>query len=678
MTKKELGEKSAKEIYNEFQTTINKVLCHYNYLTMTTDELSVIIIKVIENSKKKYSGKIPYDKYLSKELNMYFTHLINEMVKEKDKKIDLICSYISKKISSSDNVKDNINELNVFDKFLLDREIIIEPKELLEIINKSEKISHILDSIFNKYKTTITTGKIEEIFSNQRIISIIENYCVIKNIEIKENDNDSNNKDYYSTDSVRDYLNEIGKIKLLSPEEEKELAKKAQAGDKKARDKFIESNLRLVASVAKKYLGRGLSFLDLIQEGNIGLITATERYDPDLGFKFSTYATWWIRQSITRAICSSSRNIRIPVHMAEKVNKYRKKANDLMAELGREPTIEEMMEELGTSREQTIELHNLSIDTVSLNATIDTTDDETELMDFIPSEEPSPEELYEKKDLLNILMNIINSENFKERDKRVLILRFGLESGVPMTLNEVGKELNVTRERVRQIEARALKMIRYKKDTRGLLAYTDKPIESSNNINRFKKQYSENPREHKTYLKKESSGIVQEKKPKLKTIYDVLQSYKEKEIDEAISQLTDEEKQLLRLKYGYVLNIPVQTELTEEERYKFYGLLIPKLRKLLDENREQQNRYKYNSNFESDLKIMYYRIDASNIITKNQCILIIYYLTSKEYVDGIRENSYEELYEEAKKALTITKCHKKLLNKFIELQDSEEPKKKIK
>ena len=328
------------------------------------------------------------------------------------------------------------------------------------LLEKNRTLSDILDSIFNKYKKYITKGKIEEIFSNQRIIEIIENYCVIKNIEISEDESTDIYKNYSSSDSVREYLNEIGRIELLTPEEEKELTINAKEGNKYARERIIEGNLRLVASVAKRYLGRGLPFLDLIQEGNIGLMKAIDKFEPSYGFRFSTYATWWIRQAITRALASSSRNIRIPVHMAEKVRKYKTKQMELASMLGREPTIEEMMEELNLSRDNVIELHNLANDTISLNSKIDVTEDESELIEFIPSEEETPEELFEKKDLRKLLMQLLNTANYKERDREVLLYRFGLKTGVPMTLNEVGEKFNITRERVRQIESIAKKRVK--------------------------------------------------------------------------------------------------------------------------------------------------------------------------------------------------------------------------
>ena len=680
MTKEELNKISTKDIYKKYDSLINSVIKKYNYLNLNPDELSDIIISIIESSKKKYNGKTTYEKYLTRELNKHFNKMLQKIVSNKDKKADLICNFISKKISASTNIKKNLQELIKLDKFLLDAEITLEPEDLQVLLEKSEVLSDILDSIFNKYKSFITKGKIEEIFSNQRIISVIENYCVVKDIEIND-DTTYSDKDFCSSDGVSDYLNEIGRIKLLSPEEEKELAQKTKEGNKYARERLIEGNLRLVVSTAKRYLGRGVSFLDLIQEGNIGLMKAVDKFEPSYGFRFSTYATWWIRQGITRAIASYSRNIRIPVHMLEKVRKYKNKENELISILGREPTIEEMMEELNISRDKAIEYHNLSIDTVSLNTKIDTTDDESELMEFIPSDEETPEELFEKKDLKKLLMEILNNADFKDRHKDILMYRFGLKTGVPMTLNEVGEKFNITRERVRQIEARALKIIRSRKDTLGLIDYSNNPSLSLKNISIYSGKSLDKLTELKNNSKEnQQSQSSTPKVSNIRTIYETLSNYTEKEIDQAILLLTKEEEEVLRLRFGTDLHRPIQTKLSEKEVYIYYKKVVPRLKAILQNNNAKQQKieYTYNSKDEFSLKVIDMKIDETKKITKDQCILVIFYLTSKKHAEEIRDKSYDELFEEAKQALAITKCNESLLNKFIEYSDQvDNPQKKL-
>ncbi len=276
--------------------------------------------------------------------------------------------------------------------------------------------------------------------------------------ESKTSDKSLYSKDSGFIDDIKLYLQKIGKIPLLSAAEEVELAKRIEAGDEEARKKLIESNLRLVVSVAKKYKKKGLSFLDLIQEGNQGLIKAVKKFKYRKGFKFSTYAIWWIRQAITRAIADQARTVRIPVHMVEIIHKIRRITKQLAQELGREPTTSEIAERLEMPVEKVKKILRISIDPVSLDAPIGE-DEDGKLTDFIQDEKtPLPEKDVSRR-LLQEQLNEVLSE-LTDRERRVLILRFGLEDGCPRTLEEVGRTFGVTRERIRQIEAKALKKLR--------------------------------------------------------------------------------------------------------------------------------------------------------------------------------------------------------------------------
>ena len=259
-------------------------------------------------------------------------------------------------------------------------------------------------------------------------------------------------------DPVRMYLKEIGKVPLLSAEEEIELAKRMADGDEEAKKRLAEANLRLVVSIAKRYVGRGMLFLDLIQEGNLGLIKAVEKFDYQKGFKFSTYATWWIRQAITRAIADQARTIRIPVHMVETINKLIRVSRQLLQELGREPTPEEIAAELDMPVDRVREILKISQEPVSLETPIGEEDD-SNLGDFVAdSNAVTPEGNVESVMLREHIDALLG--DLKERERQVIVLRFGLEDGHPRTLEEVGKEFNVTRERIRQIEAKALRKLR--------------------------------------------------------------------------------------------------------------------------------------------------------------------------------------------------------------------------
>ena len=268
-----------------------------------------------------------------------------------------------------------------------------------------------------------------------------------------------NKKNIPMGDPVKVYLKEIGKVPLLTAEEERDLAIRIEEGDESARKKLAESNLRLVVSIAKRYVGRGMSFLDLIQEGNLGLIKAVEKFDYTKGFKFSTYATWWIRQAITRAIADQARTIRIPVHMVETINKVKKTASKLLHENGREPTDEEIAEKLDMTVEKVRDIQRVSQEPVSLDTPIGEEED-SHLGDFIPDDEAvTPADAASSLMLKEELIGALDTLN--DREARVLSLRFGLDDGRPRTLEEVGKEFDVTRERIRQIEAKALRKLRH-------------------------------------------------------------------------------------------------------------------------------------------------------------------------------------------------------------------------
>jgi RNA polymerase primary sigma factor len=289
-----------------------------------------------------------------------------------------------------------------------------------------------------------------------------------------EKDEKSNKKEDLTenvnvNDPVRLYLKEIGRVSLLTADEEMAIAKRMAAGDEDAKKELAEANLRLVVSIAKRYVGRGMSFLDLIQEGNLGLIKAVEKFDYTKGFKFSTYATWWIRQAITRAIADQARTIRIPVHMVETINKLIRVSRQLLQEYGREPTPAEIGKEMGFSEDKVREIQKIAQDPVSLETPIGEEED-SHLGDFIPDDEaPAPSEAASYALLKEQLIDVLST--LTDREEKVLRLRFGLDDGRARTLEEVGKEFDVTRERIRQIEAKALRKLRHPSRSKKLKDY---------------------------------------------------------------------------------------------------------------------------------------------------------------------------------------------------------------
>jgi RNA polymerase primary sigma factor len=293
--------------------------------------------------------------------------------------------------------------------------------------------------------------------------------------EVEDDEDTLNSNQYFddvSDDSVRLYLREIGKIPLLNAEEELALAQRVVAGEKKAKDKMAEANMRLVVSIAKRYSGRGLDFLDLIQEGNTGLLRAVEKFDPDKGFKFSTYATWWIRQAITRAIADQARVIRIPVHMVETINKLLRTQRRMTQELNREPTIEELAKELEMEPEKVEYVIKIKQDIQSLDAGVgrDGEDEDSVLQDFIEDEDSvTPEQSATTQLLKEQVQSVLST--LSDREQKIVRMRFGLDNGKSHTLEEVGQEFAVTRERIRQIEAKALAKLRKHKDAKKLHEY---------------------------------------------------------------------------------------------------------------------------------------------------------------------------------------------------------------
>jgi RNA polymerase primary sigma factor len=304
----------------------------------------------------------------------------------------------------------------------------------------------------------------------------------LENDELKEIEQDARNFDstenmdkYFSQeglaidDPVRMYLKEIGKIPLLTPEREMYLAEQISVGDKKAKDELIEANLRLVVSIAKRHVGKGMYFLDLIQEGNLGLIKAVEKFDYSKGYKFSTYATWWIRQAITRAIADQARTIRIPVHMVETIHKVSRTTRQLLQEFGREPTTAEVAEALGMTADKVREIMKIAQDPVSLETPIGEEED-SHLGDFVEdNDSPAPSDSASYSLLREQLCNILHT--LTPREEQVIKLRFGLEDGRPRTLEEVGKKFEITRERIRQIEAKALRKLRHPSRSKTLKDY---------------------------------------------------------------------------------------------------------------------------------------------------------------------------------------------------------------
>ncbi len=386
--------------------------------------------------------------------------------------------------SKADILKEVTGQESLVSDDLLDTVLIKKDKkaqlnELIELGRSKGKLTtqEILDAMENLDFDPEQMDKLYETLESMSI-EIIDDFsetafndmeAVIETTDMDESDDSG---DGMSTDDpVKVYLKEIGRVPLLLPEEEIELSIKIAEGDEYAKKRLSEANLRLVVSIAKRYVGRGMQFLDLIQEGNLGLIKAVEKFDYTKGFKFSTYATWWIRQAITRAIADQARTIRIPVHMVETINKVKKVSSQLLHKNGHEPTAEEIAVELDMPAEKVREIMRVAQEPVSLETPIGEEED-SHLGDFIPDDEaPAPADAASRMLLREQLRDVLGT--LTKREARVLSLRFGLEDGRPRTLEEVGKEFDVTRERIRQIEAKALRKLRHPSRSKKLKDFLD-------------------------------------------------------------------------------------------------------------------------------------------------------------------------------------------------------------
>ena len=373
---------------------------------------------------------------------------IDEAIKAKKVQMKDVIEFISKENIDSEYVTKIYDELDkakvnlVLDDEDDEKDLIIEGKikeELDDPDKSSDESLAVADLDIEPNLEDIDETEKDLLFQDMQDMSFVDNLNV--------------------DDPVKMFLKEIGKIRLLTFEEENVLAERMLAGDKEAKKQLIESNLRLVVSIAKKYIGRGMNFLDLIQEGNLGLIKAVDKFDQSKGYKFSTYATWWIRQAITRAIADQARTIRIPVHMVETINKLIKTSRHLLQTLGREPTPEEIAEELEMPVEKVRDILKVSQEPISLETPVGE-EDESNLGNFIPDDDaPSPSEQAADTLLREHIEEVM--QTLTPREAKVLKLRFGLEDGRMRTLEEVGKEFDVTRERIRQIEAKALRKLRH-------------------------------------------------------------------------------------------------------------------------------------------------------------------------------------------------------------------------
>lgn len=579
-----------KKIYSQLLPDINKIYNIYSFLPS-------IILKTLEKETKNilleiYNRNNNEKKDISFYLYMYKSYMetyIKKIIQTPEYSKQIINNYINQFMVPTNNNQENINQLNQFDSFLERYEFILTPDNCIELINSNEVLVEIINQIVNK-KYQVHSNIID---INENIIMLIDVYCKMKNVtnELTEQieDNPTLELDMYLPDSVRLYLSEIPS-KILTTEEERNLAIKKDEGNASAREKLIEHNLKFVVTIAKRYVGRGLDILELIQEGNVGLITAVDRFDYKKGFKLVSYAEWWIKQSICKALCDKSRTIRLSSKKQQKIQKYAKTRENLTGRLNREPTTKEIAEELNMSISQVEKIQTSEFIIISLNEKITEEDDADELEYFLlPSDEKSLESSYIRKELYKEIIELMSQCQIKEREIKILLLRNGFY-GEPKTQEEVGKIFGVSRERIRQIENKVLSKLRLSAYTRELIEHTSSPKEARENLEAYKKYYKtlygsnsrsmQRPeainemKEIVAYIEFIEEKITEERQP---TIFDIFKQYgyTEKQIESVVYKLSDIDRKRIALQNNIGKILP------SKETEQYLNITLPRIRQLL-------------------------------------------------------------------------------------------------
>ncbi len=497
---KKVEQMRSEEIFESLLSMIDNIFKQFGYMELPKQEYYKLVKKEICNSKKTYNGNTSYTEFIAKRIKSSLSEETRKLIHDSASSFRVIDNYVRQNfgsISSCEDAERYFEELNIFFE---NHEWIPNPDLLIQLINKNDNFNKMIEQIVEQYYEGITKGNAEKIFDNNLLVLTVEMYCMLKNIEIKEEKFEVeiyDESDDGIIDSFKIYLKEVGRKPLLSIEEERKLANKISKGDVQAREQFIESNLRLVISIAKYYLNRGLSFLDLIQEGNQGLIVAVDKYNVEKGYKFATYASHWIRQAITRAIADKGSNVRLPVYMYERIGKYNRTVITLKEKLNREPTINEIAMEMDLSNLQVSKLQKIENDQsiVSVNTLVGE-DKDTELGNLILVAHETLEETTIYKMLQEDVKKLVENCNLTEREKEILKNIYGFNNQEPMSLSELGEIYGITRERVRQIKKKALEKIRRSKYAKDFTTYMDDPVKALENLNNFREEA------YKTYKKK--------------------------------------------------------------------------------------------------------------------------------------------------------------------------------
>ncbi len=445
--------------YVQMENQINQLYEEYQFLDFSYAEFFKLIQRLIEKNSSEYEKEKPES--MKQFLQNCLEQELKIWMKDEQKAKNIIQKYIQFHFPKANNIEEDMSKLKKIQFFFHKMNYHPTVDTYIQILETNEQINKIFSFIVKINMGRIKKEELGKIFKEPIIRSFVTTYCMINDIEIKEETEEIKPPFYdgYKEDSTTMYLSEIGKFSILTKEEEIQLFHSYNSGNLSAKQEIIHKNLKLVVSIAKRYYNLTVPLLDLIQEGNIGLIAAIDRFDITKGYKFSTYATWWIRQAVERAASQKGRNVRLPVHMYNKVKEYRKVFSILENSLNREPTIAEMADKLEITIEEASKLCQLQLDTVSFNMPLKE-DSETELGECIPASDITMEEEYVDKSIKSDMLKLLKESNLTERETDVIIKYFGLEDGNAMTLEQIGKIYGVTRERIRQNMSKALGKLR--------------------------------------------------------------------------------------------------------------------------------------------------------------------------------------------------------------------------
>lgn len=558
------------DIFRKLAPEFKHIYESFKYIDISFETYTDLVLEKI--SKMELPGD--YQDYVLEEVNKMMDNIVYELLLG-DSSFRIISNYIDSMLKDISSYEDAIDAFKDLDFLFKKYGIVVEQKVLLELISKSSKLGLMIDYILKEKKSEIVNGKADSLFENDFLTLTVKTYCDLKNIKIKEEKNieveDFSSYSSSDLDIVKLYLNEISSFPILSADEEKDLALRISSGDEKAKNKFINSNLRLVVSVAKKFKNKDMSFLDLIQEGNFGLMKAVERFDVSKGCRFSTYAVYYIKAYISKAVDDQARAIRIPIYKNEEMRAYARRVLALEMEYGRELKINEIASALGKKVEDIIKLESLRQEKpMSLNSLV-SDDGDSEYGDFVPALEVPVEEKAILETLALQVKELLKSCDLSEQAIDVLLSRNGIDRDHIWTLEELAKKYGVSRAWIGQLEARTIRKLRNCKNIEDFAVYTENPEAALKRLDEF--------RIKPVKKKKVKTG---KRGTKLKTIYEYFSDYSREEIDYVLNELDDSSKELIYARYGSDLDNPVSVSLGEKETAKFYNSLIPRIRKKLD------------------------------------------------------------------------------------------------